>query len=201
MNEKYLEALLSDDIKEVEAPWELPLHPLQNAPEPDNAGVASQVLHPVAYPAPIAAYGTDAIDELEDFARYVGAMTEKDYGDWMRRVNLYFAHLRTDLISITHEKDNYVNEQLARIQRCIQYTPTFEIAETRRQVLEIAMELRKYFGGHGEVDLHNLQVSTIDSVKKVPEALKPFNQTLEDYDPEIFVPNTVNGIFTPDLTN
>lgn len=148
-----------------DAPSELPLHPAQPAAEPDDAGVARAELHPVEWPAPPLSSALsgdrDAARELEDFARFVAAMREKDYGDWMRRANVYWEALRDNLLRIANPRDTLVIEaELGRLKNEIQYRPNWDIAETQKDVVKKALELRRYFGGDDSIDIHDLEIST-----------------------------------------
>ena len=165
----------------------LPLHPLTPAPEPDNAGVASQLLHPVTFPRPVLAYNHDVVSVLEDFAYYVAAINEQDYGDWMRRVNVYLNHLRLDMMGQTGESAGFVESMFKQIQVKLQYAPNFSIPETRTAVLTVIMEMRKVFGAESEMDLHRLGLSSeVPHKPNHPPAWAPIEETYEAYRPAEF---------------
>ena len=150
-----------DFDRAVEAPADLPLHPEQAAPEPNDAGAARSELHPVDYPVVPLSTDTNAVRELGDFAKFVAAMREKDYGDWMRRANVYWAALRDNLLRNANAGEvKHIEMELARLKEEIQYRPNWKIAETQRTVVTKALELRRRFGGGETMDIHDLELST-----------------------------------------
>ena len=135
-----------DGVNQVEPLANIPLHPL--VPSAESPGQAQS-------------HDQDSVHALGEFAAFVGAMKEKDYGDWMRRANVYWDQLRLKLLSNGELSDRgYVERQLSDLKKIIQYTPNWQVLETQRAVIEKVLEMRRHFGGGAEIDIHDLELST-----------------------------------------
>ncbi len=187
-----------EDDAAIQAPADLPLHPLKAAPQPDDAGVEREHLHPVDFPAPPSPYETDVVAELEDFAGYIAAMKEEDYGDWMRRANMYWMNLKESLLRGAPDQAEYVERELGRMKETIQFCPTFQILETQRRVIEMALEMRQHLGGEGEFDLHKFQVSTAEHTIPNAPPWSPMLENPEEADIQPYIEGgdlSINGEF------
>ncbi|MBR7518325.1 hypothetical protein KC217_21905, partial [Mycobacterium tuberculosis] len=75
---------------------------------------------------------------IEKFIERVSNIQEADYGDFMRKANLYLNDLKKDLSPyISGEEKKKIDE----IQLHLQFIPTWEIEPTRKQVVDAAKDL------------------------------------------------------------
>ena len=160
---------VAEDDSQVESIANLPLHPSVQASDTENAGAARSELAPVEFPTPSLKHDQSSLHALEEFVSFVAAMKEKDYGDWMRRANVYWDQLRLNLLSSSNERD-YIERQLADLKKIIQYTPNWQVLETQRAVIEKVLGMRRHFGGGEEINIHDLELST--SMTTPPEGLR-----------------------------
>jgi hypothetical protein len=148
-----------DDLTAGERMSELPLHPQVSAAEPADAGAARAELIPLEHPVPPKSQDQSSIHALEQFAAFIAAMKEQDYGDWMRRANVYWEQLRLNLLGSSNERD-YIERELGGLKKIIQYTPNWKVLETQRAVIDKVLEMRRHFGGGEEINIHDLDIST-----------------------------------------
>jgi hypothetical protein len=129
-------------------------------PENDVPVEAALPLHPVDEHAIVLTNpNQSSLQSLEEFASFIAAMKEQDYGDWMRRANVYCDQLRVSLLASSNERD-YIERQLAAMKKIIQYTPNWQVLETQRSVIDKVLEMRRHFGGGDELNIHDLDIST-----------------------------------------
>lgn len=149
------------------------LHPLKKPEEPLDAGAPRSVLRPVETPPPsrYAARGGNEIQALEEFAGRLAEIVEQEYGDWMRRANLYFLELATALSRAPDE----IRARLFELHMLIQYCPNFKILETSREAIRIAMEMRKGLGAQSDLgppDFGLSMASLTEGVQVPPYSLR-----------------------------
>lgn len=90
------------------------------------------------------------IAAVDHFVCQVASAVEFDYGDWMRRVNSYWLEL--DLV--LHGIKGRVPQLMERMQLIVQFEPDWKLTETRRCVVELAVEIRRELGAESAPDLH-----------------------------------------------
>lgn len=155
---------------------ELPLHPPHGAPEPWDAGVERVHLHPVATPppSPYAQSREEKLKAIDDFCFCLTSIVEEEYGDWMRRANIYLL----DLTEALHGEGRKVQKLLYEIQMIIQLLPDFRIAETCRSVVKIAMRIREAMGAPSEIDWHRYNLAATTQTETLP--VPPYSLRLDD---------------------
>jgi len=102
-------------------------------PNPD-AGDAS--LHPLATPVGVAP-PADPLHALSLFYEEIHNCTESDYGDFMRKANLYM----NDLMERLHANPAAI-EKLYEMKTYAQYSPNWKTDETRARLLCDTLALR-----------------------------------------------------------
>lgn len=75
--------------------------------------------------------GSPAVHFMEE----VNLLVETDYGDFMRKVNSYLAHLEEQ--ESAHVRPA-IDEKLAEMKEYIQYHPNWDIPSTRKKILRDA---------------------------------------------------------------
>ena len=73
-----------------------------------------------------------------NFMEEVSHIVESDYGDFMRKVNSYLAHLQEN--ESNHVKPA-INHKLAEMKEYIQYHPNWDIPSTRKKLMQDTDEL------------------------------------------------------------
>jgi len=72
---------------------------------------------------------------IEKFIENTESIVDGDYGDFMRKENLYFLQMMEELGSLmSHE----TKKKLFEMQNYIQFSPSWDIEQTRRQVIQDA---------------------------------------------------------------
>jgi hypothetical protein len=151
------------------------IHPILPAPEPDDAGVERSHLRSAEDVAPPAVYtrnAKDRIEAVEQFAHLIAQLTEEDYGDWMRRANMYWWHLR----EAVSDESGPVRRLMYEMHRVIQYCPDFRLLETQRRVVGLALQIRKALGGKGDLGVKDFGLAL--STHSLPQA-PPWSPMLE----------------------
>jgi hypothetical protein len=161
------------------------IHPAHFSPEPHDAGVERSHLKSAEDVAPPAVYTNtlgDKIEAVEQFAHLIARFTEEDYGDWMRRANMYWWHLREAL----SDAPGPVRQLMYEMHRVIQYCPDFRVVETQRRVVRLTLKIRKLLGGIGEIGVQDLGLSL--ATRSLPQAPpwspmldRPEEADVEDY--------------------
>jgi hypothetical protein len=100
---------------------------------------------------------------IEDFIVRITHEDEDDYGDWMRRANLYWWDLVERLYVICLAPPRVVRRGLVQMHELFQYTPDFQRVETERAVVEIALRIRKSLGATHDLDPHVFDVSMTEA--------------------------------------
>jgi hypothetical protein len=77
---------------------------------------------------------------LENFARNISLVFEDDYGDFMRKVNLYLDQLESELRPLANPE---IELKLSVMKSYIQYTPSWNVDATRRNIFADISELEK----------------------------------------------------------
>lgn len=143
------------------------------APEPDDAGTPRVRLQPVEPPP--SPRTRDKVRAVYEFCERIVSITDDDYGDWMRRANLYWLIL-AQVVSetpgeVSHETspdmlaaplDNVSSEVLlllAELHDIIQYHPNWHLVETRRLAVQMALKIAEALGAE-PVDMHRFAVET-----------------------------------------
>lgn len=139
------------------------LHPDQAAVEPRDTGVERAQLHPTQVPPPwpYAKTRQERIQAIEDFNGRISSISDSEYGDWMRRANMYWWHL---VESLHGEEDANIRRTLEEIHRVIQYNPDFSILETSRKVIALSQKIERLLGG--EASLEDMPVAMTGSGKQ-----------------------------------
>ncbi len=75
---------------------------------------------------------------IKTFIMNTEAIEESDFGDFMRRENLYLADLKTALENQMSEK---LKAKLEEMQKYLQFNPDWNLNQTKHQVLKDASEL------------------------------------------------------------
>ncbi|MCM2282164.1 MAG: hypothetical protein NDI61_09995 [Bdellovibrionaceae bacterium] len=149
------------------------VHPDNPPEEPHDAGAAREKLLPVDVPPPATRVeGTsdnssdnnaEKLRVLDDFGGRIMSLDEEDFGDWMRRANVYWHRL----MQAFADEDRQTHQHLAEIHRLIQYNPSFRLQDTRRRVIDLVLAMRERFndrlGRHETLDPHDYAVSTAGS--------------------------------------
>jgi hypothetical protein len=95
------------------------------------------------------------VEAVDEFCRQIVCATEGDYGDWMRRANLYWM----ELVEALGQQSRDATELLEAMRVMIQYQPDFQLIETRKRIVAMALDLRRELTGPdpwGHVpDLHD----------------------------------------------
>lgn len=165
------------------------LHPDRAAEEPRDAGVDRSRLHPVDIPppAPRARTREEILHALDDFGGRIVSLAEGDYGDWMRRANLYW-HRLAEALSIA---DRQTQRMLLELHRIIQYNPNFLIHSTRKKVIDQVLAIREHLGGRGDLDPHDYGVSTVG--KKLEDGAPAYSERFANPEPVEVGPAVANG--------
>lgn len=121
------------------------LHPDHSAQEPLDAGTPRTQLHPTEVPPPWAYARTrdERVQAIEEFNGRLLSMSDSEYGDWMRRANMYWWHL---VQSLHGEKNPKVRQTLEDLHRVIQFNPDFSILETSRKAIVLTQIIEKLLG-------------------------------------------------------
>ena len=154
------------------------LHPQAGSEDPCDAGVARKRLRPTAQPPPraCAADSDEKLRVVDDFCARLATIAEGDYGDWMRRANLYWYELRDALGD--QPPDVWDLMQAMHIQ--IQYQPDFRLIETRRRVVAMALDLRRQLerGAEIELDLHDFFLEY--TLRSAESSAPPYSLRLDE---------------------
>ncbi len=111
---------------------------------------------PLAAPPSRASTAGEWRRALDEFGGQVAGLVEDDYGDWMRRANLYW-HRLAEALSDT---DRETQRRLSEIHRVIQYNPSFLVQKTRRKAIDLVLSLREHLGGRGDQEPRDFAAST-----------------------------------------
>lgn len=82
---------------------------------------------------------------IENFIRKISALTEEDYGDFMRTANLYLNTLRTELAPI---KDNNIHRKISEMQSYLQFASNWDVRLTREKLLKDAEYIEDLLYAH-----------------------------------------------------
>lgn len=77
---------------------------------------------------------------VDDFLKEVMAIDDTDYGDFMRKANLYFNHLQEVLWPWANDE---IKMKLAEMHDYIQYEPSWDIPSTAQKILRDARLLKQ----------------------------------------------------------
>ena len=94
---------------------------------PDSHGP----IHPEQLPPPMpfAQSNDQKVQAVTDYIGRIASISESDYGDWMRRANLYWLTLVEALHGVGKPG---VQESLQEMASVIEFNPNFRILETSR---------------------------------------------------------------------
>lgn len=101
----------------------------------ENPDVGDATLHPTATPTAVL---SDPVHALGLFFEEIQNDTETDYGDFMRRANLYI----NDLMESLHRNPAAV-EKLHEMKGYLQFSPDWNIESTRKRLLCDALLLKE----------------------------------------------------------
>jgi len=73
------------------------------------------------------------------FEQIIAGLYEKDYGDFMRKCNLYLERLAIDITGASAE----IFKMLERMRMYTVYAPDFDIENTRIRLIHDAAEIRR----------------------------------------------------------
>lgn len=96
-------------------------------------------LHPALSPEGEFERPRDDEQAIELFIERIGAVDDFDYGDYMRRVNIYILELRDQL----HHRGTEILQRLDELQYEVQFVPEWSTESTRPLVARAAEDLRR----------------------------------------------------------
>lgn len=76
--------------------------------------------------------------EIASFIDQVDSIHETDYGDFMRKANTYLNNLKTKIGWIS---DPNIERTLVGMQNYLQYTPSWNLESTRKELIRDAREI------------------------------------------------------------
>ena len=77
---------------------------------------------------------------IEKFVRNISSIFENDYGDFMRKANLYLNQLEDELRPLANHK---IELKLSEMKLYIQYAPNWNMEATRKSICADISELEK----------------------------------------------------------
>jgi hypothetical protein len=95
---------------------------------------------------------------IDDFIFRTSHIDDDDYGDWMRRANLYW----WDLLGVLKDVPESLNFLMQQMHEHFQFNPDFNLIDTRIGVLETALEMREILGTRIPLDAHSFDLSYTD---------------------------------------
>lgn len=69
---------------------------------------------------------------IEDFVQKTKYIEESDYGDFMRKENLYLSHM---MLKLQVLEDKNIIKRLVEMQTYLQFTPNWDVETTREKLL------------------------------------------------------------------
>ncbi|OQW49216.1 MAG: hypothetical protein A4S09_03875 [Proteobacteria bacterium SG_bin7] len=84
---------------------------------------------------------------VEKFINNLQDISDPDYGDFMRKANVYLNDLKTDLTPMKQD----VRAKIFEIQLYLQFISSWEIEPTRRRIIRDALYLNDLLKSHDEV--------------------------------------------------
>ena len=72
------------------------------------------------------------------FLEELNAITETDYGDFMRKANAYLNHLKENEIA---KNSTEISEKIDNMQNYVQFHPSWELESTKAKILQDADRL------------------------------------------------------------
>jgi hypothetical protein len=129
----------NQDAKSYHDSYEV-MHPIQESLAPNDAGYPRERLIPVDEPPPNPYANSDRerIQAVHDFINKITHISESEYGDWQRRVALYWGDLAD---AFTNHESKKIHEALNEMIRVVDFNPNFLILETEREVIALAMQI------------------------------------------------------------
>lgn len=82
---------------------------------------------------------------IEDFVQKTKYLDEADYGDFMRKENLYLSHMMLKLIVLD---DSNIIRKLVEMQTYLQFTPNWDVEITREKLLTDANYIAELLQAH-----------------------------------------------------
>lgn len=86
--------------------------------------------------------------DIEQFINDVKSIDDFDYGDFMRRANLYLNHLRENL----DPTEPRIKDKLNEMQKYLQFISSWDVEPTRRKIIADAMSIDDMLA-HGNVSI------------------------------------------------
>lgn len=83
---------------------------------------------------------------VEKFINNLQEISDPDYGDFMRKANIYLNDLKTDLKPMKQD----VRSKIFEIQLYLQFISTWEIEPTRRRIIRDALYVDELLESHEE---------------------------------------------------
>ncbi len=84
---------------------------------------------------------------VEKFINNLQDISDPDYGDFMRKANVYLNDLKGDLAPMKQD----VRAKIFEIQLYMQFISTWEIEPTRRRIIRDVLHVNDLLGTHEEV--------------------------------------------------
>ena len=85
---------------------------------------------------------SEAADPIDAFIEQVRWLQEPEFGDFKRKVGLYLNRLQEDLIGPGGQLGRAVDQTLNKMRMAALYVPNGDMESTRRQLLQLAEQLK-----------------------------------------------------------
>ncbi len=82
--------------------------------------------------------------DIEQFINDINSIDDLDYGDFMRRANLYLNHLNENLRPFNQD----IKKKLSEMQYYLQFVSNWDVESTRKRIIKDATYIDELLAAH-----------------------------------------------------